>query len=773
MQDQLTSAVEMHRAGQLGPAAQLYQKVLAREPDNVEALHLFGVLHHQQGDHVRAIELICRAVAVRPNVPVFHANLAEAYRASGQLDRAVGCCRAALQMWPDFPDALCNLGAALQDLGRQSEAADHLRRALELQPDFVVAHNNLGIALRDLGQSDLALAHFRRAVELEPGFAPARTNLGQLLLDRGQAEEALPHCQQAVSLQPNLAEMHHNLGNVLRAMGRLVDARAAYLEALRLKPELALSQAHLGLILQREGQLENALAWLKKAAELEPANVLFCEYMGELYGEMEEPNLAIPWWERVVEAAPERAGPHLSLGWALQEEGRLPEADEHYRMAAARDPQSAGPQLNMGGLHEELGEMAQAETAFRKAMHLQPALPVPHARLATLLRGKLPDDDLAALEARLTDERLAPGPRARLLFGLVHVLDARGDYARAGDCLHQANALTVESNKERRDYNPDEHVQFVDSLIKGFNGDLFARLVDGGVDTRRPVFIFGMPRSGTTLIEQILASHSRVYGAGELRAARQSFEAMPRTLDRPGPPRDCVEHLTGAAVRQLAEGHMRRLAVIDGGKTDRIVDKMPDNYMYVGLLAAMFPQATFIHSRRDMRDVAVSCWMTDFRSIRWANDRGHIANRFGQYCRLMNHWPTAVGVTIHEVDYEETVEDLEAVARRLIAACGLEWEPACLEFYRTERPVRTASVTQVREPVYKRSVARWKNYESSLADLFAALPAEQPGHKPTNQPPGAAASPTEASSSGPSPAAEVINPDRGTADAASSHKVGA
>jgi hypothetical protein len=136
----------------------------------------------------------------------------------------------------------------------------------------------------------------------------------------------------------------------------------------------------------------------------------------------------------------------------------------------------------------------------------------------------------------------------------------------------------------------------------------------------------------------------------------------------------------------------------------------------------MFPNATFIHCRRDLRDIAVSCWMTDFRSIRWANDPEHIATRFTQYRRLIDHWDSVLPVPIHAVDYEETVNDLEAVARRLIAACQLEWEPACLEFHRTERPVRTASVTQVRQPVYKRSVARWKKYESSLGELFAALP---------------------------------------------------
>ncbi|HTU25186.1 MAG TPA: tetratricopeptide repeat protein [Pirellulales bacterium] len=725
MQDALTTAIEMHRTGQLGPASQLYQKVLAREQENAEALHLLGVLRHQQGDHARAVELIGRALALRPNAFGFHANLAEAYRAQGKFERAIGCCRAALALAPDYPEALCNLGAALQGLNRHDEAVEPFRHALAISPDFVMAHNNLGIALRELGQSDEALVHFQRAVELEPGCATAQSNLGQLLLNRGDTEAALVHCQEAVRLQPDIASLQHNLGNVLRVLERYVDARAAYLEALRLDPNLALAQAHLGLILEREGKLADALPWLKRACELEPANASFWEWLAELYDEMEEPGESVPCWQRVLALDEERAGPHIALGWALQEEGHLDEAGAHYQAALVLQPEAAMAHLHLAGLHEEQGDLTQAEAALRTALQVQPAFALPHGRLATLLRGKLPDDDLAALEQRLADEELGQGPRARLLYGLAQVLDARGDFARAADCLGQANALTLELNRDRRDYLPAEHEQFIDMLIKNFDRDFFTRLAGAGSPSLRPVFVCGLPRSGTTLTEQVLASHSRVHGAGELRLARQSFEALPAALGLSELPRDCVPHLNATATLGIAQQHLERLAKLDGGHLERIVDKMPDNYMYLGLLAVLFPRAVFVHCRRDLRDIAVSCWMTDFRSIRWANDPRHIASRFGQYRRLMDHWRAVLPVPIVEVDYEDTVEDLESVARRLVAACGLDWEPACLDFHRTVRPIRTASVTQVREPVYKRSVARWKKYEPALAELFAALPTNE------------------------------------------------
>jgi len=721
----LAITLEMHQAGQLPSAAQLYQRILAADKDNADALHLLGVLRHQQGDNKQAVELIGRAVVLQPNLPAFHANLAEAYRGLGQLDRAIGCGRTALRLAPDYPDAHNNLGLALHGLGRCQEAVEHFRRALQLKPGYAAAHNNLGLTLRELKEYDAALDHFRRAVELLPSFAPARTNLGQMLLDTGHAEEALPHCQEAVRLLPDLAALHHNLGNALRGLKRFAEARAAYLEAIRLDPNLAQSLAHLGLLLQQEGQLGDALTWLNQAVELEPSNADFRESLAQLYAEREEPDQALACWQRVLVLEPERATGHNGLGWQLQEEGRLAEAEEHYRTALRLQPDLVAALLNLGGLHEERGALTEAEAAFREALRCQPDFAIPHARLAVLLRGSLPEADRLALEQRLADPRLGEEARGQLLFALAHVLDARGDYSGAAGCLRQANNLGLELARGKRRYAPAEHERFVDGLLTAFGPEFFARTAGGGLPTRRPVFVFGLPRSGTTLIEQVLASHSRVHGAGELRLVGQSFEAIPTELGRTDASVYCVPHLDTAALRRLAERHEQRLQALAGGPAERVIDKMPDNYLYLGLLAALFPQATFIHCRRDLRDVAVSCWMTNFRSIRWANDPAHIAARFQQYQRLMDHWRTVLPVRLHEVDYAETVADLEGVARRLVAACGLDWEPACLEFHRTRRPVRTASVIQVRQPVYKQSVARWKNYERELADLFAALPREE------------------------------------------------
>ncbi len=248
----------------------------------------------------------------------------------------------------------------------------------------------------------------------------------------------------------------------------------------------------------------------------------------------------------------------------------------------------------------------------------------------------------------------------------------------------------------------------------------FERVRGLGLDSERPVFVFGLPRSGTTLVEQILASHPQVFGAGETRLARDHFEALPAAMGRDEPAMACLARLDSAAIQHVGQRYLDRLHALNGTAL-RVVDKMPDNYIYLGWLAALFPEARFIHCRRDLRDIAVSCWMTNFRQIRWANDPDHIASRFAEYRRLMDHWRTVLPVPLLEVDYEDTVADLEGVARRLLAWCRLDWEPACLEFHKSDRPVRTASVTQVRQPIYTRSVARWRHYEPALGGLFVRL----------------------------------------------------
>jgi len=768
----LTIAFQLQKAGRFADAARAYHGLLERQPDNADALHLFGVLHHQSGYFARAVELIGKAVALRPGAAAFHANLAEAYRALGQYQQAIDCCQTALRLRPDYPEAANNLGLAFHDTDRFAEAVAQFNAALTLRPDFAVAQNNLGTSLRELGRIGQAMAAYRAAVELDPELALARSNLGQLLVDQGEAEEGLTHCLEAVRLQPDLPAALNNLGNAYRALERWSEAHAAYDRALGMsnrepvkKGELAQVNANRGMALFLEGRRGDAFAFFNQAVDLVPEDAAMWRYLANAHDANEDHAAALSVWQKIVEMTPEHAAAHNALGWSLQQENRFAEAGACYRRALELNPRLIDSILNQGSLHEELGEMGAAEASYRRAHALLPDAPNPLARLAQLLRGKLPEGDRDAIEAQLGGRQsaspLTPSPgvagegkdaalaatplppnspaRGPLLFGLAQVLDARGDYQRAAECLAEANALSREQRRsEGKKYDPASHAALVDRMIAGFTPGFFQRLSEAGDNSRLPVFVFGMPRSGTSLVEQILASHSGVHGAGELRLACQEFESIPELLGLPDEMLPCLEALDAAAVRQLSQRHLESLgAILKGAASlpgpeasprhpspDRIVDKMPDNYLYIGMLSLLFPRATFISVRRDLRDVAVSCWMTHFRTIRWADDPANLAARCRDYRRLMEHWQAVLPVTVHEVVYERLVDDFDTEAPRLLAACGLDWEAACGKFHQTSRPVRTASVTQVRQPLYRKAVQRWKHYEAALADLFAQLPNE-------------------------------------------------
>ncbi len=528
---------------------------------------------------------------------------------------------------------------------------------MKLKPKYAEAHNNLGVAFQELGRPDEALACYRRAVKLKPDHAAVHRNLGVALKDQGKLDEAIACCRRALELRPDYAEAHGDLGLALKDAGKLDEALACFRRALELNPDYAEALSNLGNVLKDQGKLDEALACYRRALELEP----------------------------------DYAKAHGNLGGAL----------------------------------EEVGDLQGAEDSFRTALRHNPRFAFAHYKLAELLHGRLPAKDMTAMRRLLEQGSASAGQRVlmdaeRMLlhFGLARVLDARGEYAEAAEDLDRANALQCsEWRKRGQEYDPNEHETAVARMIALFTPDFFQRVRGLGSESELPVFVVGLPRSGTTLIEQILASHCQVFGAGEIKLARDTMAAL-------GPQDgDCIEalrQLDQRTVCRLALRHLERLRGLHPTAL-RIVDKMPDNYLHLGMLASLFPKAKLIYCRRDLRDVAVSCWMTHFQEIRWASDQQHVVSRFREHHRIMEHWRKVLPAPLLEVDYEEIVADLEGVARKLVAWCGLAWEPKCLEFHRTERPVKTASAIQVRQPIFRTSVGRWKHYQRTLDSLFAAL----------------------------------------------------
>jgi tetratricopeptide (TPR) repeat protein len=679
-------------------------------------------------DVLRSSDSAAAAFVPEPADASSHTIRGQQCLATGQYVEAAAHARAALEIRPDDLAARCIFGLALRALGQNEESVAELKRYLEQQPDGAI-HGQVAEALGCLGRLDEAAFHFRAAVLLDPATGSWRIRLGQVLLDLGRPDEALPHLEEAVRLRPDVAELYDSLGEALRALRRLEEADAAYSHAIRLDPKSGAAHLHLGLTRVAQNRDHEALWFLKAAAELEPKHPAYWEILAAFYQRLDRYPEAIICWRRVLELEPaDPASAHMALGWVLLEESRVAEAEPHYLASLALNPSSPEIHLDLGMLYEDRGDAVEAEAAFRMAIELRPNHVRAYARLAGLLGAQLPESDLQEIRSLLEDPQTSQVHRAGLLFALGQVCDARGQYAAAAAYSRDANALRVASAPRFREFNPDRHHRFIDSLISAFGREFFDRVRGAGLETRKLAFVIGLPRSGTTLVEQVLASHPQVYGAGELPLGRRTYELLPAMLGIDASPAECVAHLQPLAIHGLAQAYMERVLGLAGERksAERIVEKMPENTYYLGLLTAMFPRATIIHCRREPRDVALSCWMADFRSVLWANDPKHIAVWFEAHHRLMQHWRATLPAPIHEVVYEELVEDLEGVGRRVVEVLGLEWHPDCLDFHRTSRMVRSSSNNQVRKPLYGSSVGRWKNYEHELADLFAALPDGNP-----------------------------------------------
>jgi tetratricopeptide (TPR) repeat protein len=716
----LREALANHQQGHLREADQLYTEVLEYQPNNADALHLSGVLAMQTGNPRLGVERIMRAIAFSRNAD-FYSHLGEAYRQLGDHGHAIQACRAALLIDPKHTGAMNNLGVALMENGKTIEARDVLVEAVRLDPRLAAAHNNLGNAFRLLGERDNAIAAFQRAVEAEPAYGEAHSNLGQLLLERLDIESALDHCRRAVALLPNLAHAQNNLGNALREAGYLEEAKRSYAQALRLDGRNAMILGNIAQALQEEGRIDEALGWYNKALQADPSSARTYTNLASCLAEQERTVEARTAYEEALRLDSNWPDANAGLSGILRDEGEYEQAIVYCRKAIAAKPEFAAAYNGIAQAYTELGRLAEAEQAARDAIRCDPQNSGSYASLAALLRRRLPDEDLTEMR-RLVRTVVRKSRLLPLHFGLAQAFDARGEFAEAAQHAAQGNAMQLERwTRQGKNYNPEEHRTFVEQICETFTPEFFQRSRGFGVDSQMPIFIVGMPRSGTTLIEQILASHSEVHAAGELSFAGECFESLPKICGLSAPPLQCVSQIDDRAAEAAARNYLARLPRLAAGKT-RITDKMPDNYLHVGFLHVLFPRARIIHCRRDLRDIAVSCWITNFRSIRWASKEDHIATRMREYLCVIEHWRRVLPNRMLEVQYEDLVEQPEAAVRRMLEWLGLDWEDAGLNFHENPRPVRTASVVQVREPVYRRSVGRWAGYVVFVRDLLDRLP---------------------------------------------------
>jgi tetratricopeptide (TPR) repeat protein len=536
-----------------------------------------------------------------------------------------------------------------------------------------------------------AAAAYRQILMLRPDIAAAHSDLGNVLVRQGKLDEAAAQFERALALRPDSAEPYNDLGIVLRAQGKLDQAAARYRQAIALRPDFAQAHNNLGRIYWDQGRLDEAAAYFEKALALRPD---------------------------LFEA-------HNNLGNVLRKQEKLDEAVARYEQAVSLRPDLAEVHRSLGNTLKQRGDFDRALASYKRALALRPDFAETHFHLAELKTFRAHDADLAALEALAGGAGRLPADKMQYIhFALGKALEDVGDYRRAFEQWILANAL----RRREVDYDEAAWLRTFRAVADAFDASLFDRFPAAGDPSPLPIFVLGMPRSGSTLVEQILASHPQVQAAGEEKSLDRVVRAASESTGRPVPFPAWVGSLDAGSLRRMGQAYLASLPTLSEGKT-RITDKLPANFLYVGLIRLILPGARIIHTMRDPVDTCVSCFSRPFTDLPFSSDLAELGRHYRGYHELMAHWRSILPAgAMLDVAYEDVVDNLAEQARRLIEYCGLPWDDRCLSFHKTNRPIATSSNVQVRRPLYRSSVARWRRYEAWLQPLLAELDCcRQPG----------------------------------------------
>jgi tetratricopeptide (TPR) repeat protein len=671
------------QAGRADETEMLCRQVLAVWPGQTDAAYLLGLMAFTYGNLDLAIAHV-RDACQAPRAPaVYFSDFAEMLRQKGLLAEAEQAARRAVALAPNFAPAWNNLGIVLQEALKLDESRLCLERALALEGDNPQTLNNLGNTLKRLGLAAEAEKLWNAALALKPDYAEAYSNLSNLLLDQGEYDRAEASARRALAFSPRLADAYVNLAAVCTARHRHADSLQVLDLLLGFAPGHARALAARALTLKELDRLDEALEAGRRAAL----------------------------------AAPESPEPQNALGQVHQAMGAFEPALAAYdRAAALPGPAQQDAIANRGSLFMEFGRKEEALTAMEEAAKAFPHSPGVLFNQTDLKRFKPGDPLIGRMLALLARDGITLSDRATLHFGLGKAFLDIGD-------SDQAFRHYAEGNRLKRStfvYDAEVNARWMTSIAEVFTPALLTAKANAGARSDLPVFVVGMPRSGTTLIEQILGSHPMVTPAGELKRLQGLTDALP---NYPA----CVADLTAVELKTLGEAYLAQVAPMAAGKR-HVVDKMPSNFLLCGMIRLVLPEARIVHSRRDPLDTCLSCYTKLFAGEQaFAYDQTELGHFHRAYQALMAHWRAIMPAThFLEVDYEKVVDDLEGEAQRMLDFLGLPWDERVLKFHETERPVRTASVNQVREPIYHASVGRWRKHAAQLKPLLAALGVQTP-----------------------------------------------
>ena len=614
-------------------------------------------------------------------------------------------------------EAWLMLGAIDSDMGRLEDAEINIQRALESDPNYEEAHLSMAGIKYQQGLLEAALKSCSRALEIAPDFEEAWLMQSGIQGRLGHYLESEESSRRAIELWPDSADAYSNLGNALKARGKWQEAIDSYQRSIKLQPNMVDTYQNLGYLFLECDRLDEASKCFYDVLQREPMNTQGNLGMAKVCLSRRDTENAIAYCQTAIKSGPDESAALLTLCEAYLSAGLLEYAEDVYSRISGNREGNAADVLMYTRILESKGEYQQALGYLNslKGTYVDNADFV--IAFADLCLYTLHLNEGVELAKALLDQPIAlpVSARKKLHFSLGRLYDAKGEYDKAFGHFKHANELKPEVFDQAR------HATAIDRLIKTYSAGNIIRLDKSNNNAQLPVFIVGLPRSGTTLVEQILCSHPAVIGAGELPYIGLLTVSLAKKLNSPAPYPECVTYLNSEILDTLAEDYLLRLR--GGSKTaSRITDKQNGNYLHLGLIQLLFPQARVIHCRRDPMDVCLSLFTHDMGGeTTYTRTFEDLSFYFNQYQRLMAHWESVLDIPIFELQYEQLVSDQEGKTKALLEFCGLPWNDRCLNFHQTNRVVATPSHAQVRKPLYKGAVGRWRNYKAQLSALELLL----------------------------------------------------
>ncbi|TWT64112.1 tetratricopeptide repeat-containing sulfotransferase family protein [Rubinisphaera italica] len=617
-------------------------------------------------------------------------------------------------------------GLAEHHRGNHREALPFLKEALRQPNPTAKLHLNTGNVYKALGNLQPAENHFLQATKINPALCDSWKSLAETQAGLNKEILAIESLHKALQIEPGEVSCHRLLGKIFAKTGQLDEAVTSYLRVLELGAETPAVLNELGSLYRVMGKLKEAVELFQRATQIDVRQPgLWCNYGATLH-ELKRLTEAEKALKQAVRLHPQFAGAHYNLGNLYRDCHRNDQAIEHYQKAVEWAPDSTDFRLNYVSMLNTVGRFEESAVQCRELIRIDPNFAPAYYNLFTFNSDHVTEHEVAELERLLHNEELDEIARANAFFSLGKRSDRLGLYSEAFAHFEKANQLTP----RRLNFDEGRLKSLVDQMIAAFPAHANPSHQFRGSKTTQPIFILGMPRSGSTLIDQILTSHSHVQGAGEFDGIRhliQNFLERPFRQEGqnekayPG----CLSELSQSYLEEMAQVYLQRL-VATAGEAKRITDKMPNNAFQLGLISMLFPEATIIYTQRDPRDIGLSCYFQNFTAYHeFSFDLKNIGIFYREHLRLMEHWHHVLPITIHEVVYEELVSNQVTETHRLVEEiCGLPWEESCLQFHQNERAVHTASLWQVRQPIYQQSVQKWKQYEKYIGPLLETLPVD-------------------------------------------------